>query len=131
MEIKMKVFQDVREFHLAFGHPAPEKPTMQEPAFTQRRAGWLEEEARELREATTLAEQADAYIDAMYFALGGLVELGLDPQPIWDLVHGANMAKLWPDGLAHKTPEGKVIKPEGWTPPDAAIAEEIERQIAL
>lgn len=38
----------------------------------------------------------------------------------WDLVQAANMAKVGPDGKVLKNVHGKVIKPDGWTPPDIA-----------
>jgi predicted HAD superfamily Cof-like phosphohydrolase len=135
-------FEDVRDFHKTFGHPAPDAPTVIPQDRVEARAGWLDEEAQEFRAAalpiddrndavTILAKQADAMIDGAYFNLGGLVELGIDPSPLWDIVHRANMAKLWPDGTVHRRPEdGKVIKPPGWQDPGPLIRAEVERQIA-
>ncbi|MHB8283209.1 MAG: pyrophosphohydrolase domain-containing protein [Caulobacteraceae bacterium] len=120
---------DVLEFHRAFGHPAPDRPQIQPDELVQKRAGWIEEEVEELKSAETLHDQADAYIDILYFAHGGLVELGLDPSPLWAIVQAANMAKLGPDGTPLYHPDGKVRKPEGWIAPDAALEEEIKRQI--
>ena len=116
----------VRQFHKTFGHPAPDSPTMQTTDLVSRRAGWLVEEVNELGDATTITEQADAYLDIIYFALGGLVELGIEPSPIFDLVQNANMAKVWPDGSVRVNETGKVLKPEGWEAPDAAILAYIE-----
>lgn len=114
---------DVRAFHLLFDHPAPTVPTMQSPALVERRAKWLRSEIIELEDATTLEQQADAYIDIIYFAVGGLVELGLKfTHRLWRLVQGANIAKIWPDGSIRKNEVGKVIKPDGWISPDDAIA---------
>ena len=95
-----RAWEDVRAFHLAFGYPAPEAPELLHAELVERRAAWIEEEAEELREATSVAEQADAFIDIIYFALGGLVDLGARPERLWDIVQNANMAKLWPDGRA-------------------------------
>jgi|HubBroStandDraft_6_1064221.scaffolds.fasta_scaffold1272900_2 predicted HAD superfamily Cof-like phosphohydrolase len=123
-------WEDVRAFHLAFGSPAPDAPVPLDRDKALRRAAWIEEEAQELREATTIAEQADAFIDAIYFALGGLVELGVRPGPLWDIVQGANMAKLWPDGRPRwREGDGKVIKPDGWQDPGPKLAAEIDRQL--
>lgn len=36
----------------------------------------------------------------------------------WAEVHGSNMAKLQPDGTVLRREDGKVIKPDGWLPPD-------------
>ena len=123
-------WEDVRAFHLAFGSPAPDAPAALERDKVERRAAWIEEEAQELREATTIDEQADAFIDAIYFAIGGLVEMGIRPGPLWDIVQGANMAKLWPDGRPRwRESDGKVIKPAGWENPAEKLAAEIRRQL--
>lgn len=126
---------DVRAFHLLFGHPAPLKPEMQSVVLVERRAGWIRSECTELEEAKTLEGQADAYIDIIYFAVGGLVELGLKfTHRLWRLVQGANLAKVWPDGSVRKNAVGKVTKPDGWVAPDdaiaAAIAEELHGTVA-
>ena len=127
-----RAWQDVRAFHLAFSHPAPPAPTLMDPDMAQRRAAWIEEEAQELREATTIEDQADAFIDVIYFALGGLVNLGVQPGPLWDIVQAANMAKLWPDGRPrHRESDGKVIKPDGWEDPGPKLAAEVKRQMAM
>jgi len=122
---------DVREFHMVFGHPAPNYPQMQPSERADARGKWIESEVEELREATTLTGQADAYLDIVYFAIGGLVELGVMPNRLWYLVHEANMAKRHPDGSVKRREDGKIIKPEGWVAPDEAIAEEVARQVAL
>ena len=124
------LFLQVKHFHLVFSHPTAEKPVMQSADRANARADWITEEANEIRDAQTVAEQADGYIDAIYFGIGGLVELGVDPGPLWDLVHGANMAKVQPDGSVKRREDGKIIKPEGWIAPDALIAAEIDRQTA-
>jgi predicted HAD superfamily Cof-like phosphohydrolase len=126
-----RAWEDVRTFHAAFGHPAPDTPGLLDPVAAERRASWIEEEAQELREATTLEAQADAFIDVIYFAVGGLVNLGVRPGPMWDIVQSANMAKLWPDGRPrHREGDGKVIKPDGWEDPGPKLAAEILRQLA-
>ncbi|HLI64810.1 MAG TPA: hypothetical protein VKU90_00480 [Caulobacteraceae bacterium] len=126
-----RAFEDVRAFHLAFGAPAPDGPGPLERERVLARAAWIEEEVQELREATTIADQADAFIDVIYFAVGGLVNMGIRPGPLWDIVQAANMAKLWPDGRPrYRDGDGKVIKPLGWEDPGPKLAAEIERQIA-
>jgi predicted HAD superfamily Cof-like phosphohydrolase len=124
-------FEDVIEFHTVFDHPIGDAPRMQPPERVAARAGWLEEEARELREATTIADQADAYIDSIYFALGGLVDMGVDPSPIWAIVQRANMAKVWADGsVRRRKHDGKIIKPDTWVDPKPLIEAEIARQLS-
>lgn len=123
------LYSDVRKFHVAFNHPAPDKPVMQSLAKANVRAQWIKEECEELVDARTLVDQADAYIDVIYFAVGGLVELGVYPHGLWDIVQRANMAKLGPDGKPIKDATGKTRKPEGWVAPEPQLAAEIARQI--
>lgn len=121
---------DVRLFHTMFGHPAPKKPELQTVAFVERRRRWIESECVELSDATTVADQADAYLDIIYFAVGGLVELGIKfTHRLWRLVQTANLAKVWSDGSVRKNEVGKVQKPDGWVAPDAAIAAAIQQEI--
>lgn len=61
-----------------------------------------------------IVEQADAMIDTIYFALGTLVEMGVQPDILFKIVQHANMSKLFPDGKPHYNEMGKVIKPENW-----------------
>ena len=90
--------QMVRDFHAAFDHPIASGPQMLTDDRVQRRAEWMAEEVREFCAAQTVDEQADAMVDLMYFALGTLVEMGVDGMSLFHIVHQANMAKLWPDG---------------------------------
>jgi predicted HAD superfamily Cof-like phosphohydrolase len=116
----------VRDFHLAFNHPVADKPTLLTYDQASNRAKWIVEETDELLEATNkndIYEQADAFIDIIYFALGGLVQLGVDPEPIFKVVQKANMSKLWEDGMPHYNSDGKIIKPEGWQDPHDQIVE--------
>lgn len=66
--------------------------------------------------ATT--ELADGLLDTIYIAVGWLRAMGLGPQELWDEVHRSNMAKADPVTCKLlKREDGKVIKPEGWQPP--------------
>lgn len=74
--------------------------------------------------------QSDALTDAAYFVLGSFVEMGVDPQPLLDIVQQANMAKLGADGKPIiRESDGKIMKPEGWEPPEAKLEVEIKRQV--
>lgn len=61
-------------------------------------------------------------IDVIYFALGTLVEMGIEPDELFNIVQNANMSKLFPDGKPHYNEIGKVIKPEGWEDPHKKLA---------
>ena len=126
-----KEWNDVREFQLKFGHPVASVPAMIDRKRALSRAKWMNEEVAEFLIADSIYEQADAMIDLMYFALGTMVEMGLEPDELFDIVQKANMAKLWPDGKPHYNPkDGKVIKPEGWEDPAPKIRACIDRATA-
>lgn len=81
-----------------------------------------------------LIGQMDAFTDILYFANGGFVEASVEPEPIFELVHSANMGKIFPDGKPHYNEVGKVIKPEHWErdyAPEPKITAEVKRQIEL
>ena len=125
-----KEWNDVREFHEKFGHPVAERPVMIDKRRALSRAKWMQEEVAEFLIADDIYEQADAMIDLMYFALGTMVEMGLEADELFDIVQQANMAKLWPDGKPHyNTKDGKVIKPEGWEDPAPKIKAYIDSVI--
>ncbi len=117
-----KEWNDVRMFNEKFGHPVADQPGMIEKGRALSRAKWMNEEVAEFLVADTIYDQADAMIDLMYFALGTLVEMGLEPDELFNIVHDANMAKLWPDGKPHYNPkDNKVIKPDTWEDPAPKI----------
>ena len=117
----------VREFHKKFGHPISDKPVFLPKERVKVRSEWMYEEIDELGEAADIVEQADAMIDLIYFALGTMVEIGVPPEAIFDIVHKANMSKLWNDGKPHYNNDGKTMKPENWEDPYKIIKNEIEK----
>ena len=121
-------FDDVREFHARFGHPVRDAPALLTAERAAARAAWMQEEVAEFLAAHSVPDQADAMIDLIYFALGTLVEMGVRPEKLFEIVHAANMTKLWPDGTPRFRHDGKTVKPPSWVDPEAAIREEIERQ---
>jgi len=124
-----KQYEMVKEFHEKFGHPNPGKPTKLTPERVAKRTTWMHEELREFNEAEFLVDQADAMIDLAYFVIGTLVEMGVRPDNLFEIVHQANMSKVWPDGSVRRNPDGKIIKPPGWEGPEEKLAAEIISQI--
>ena len=84
------------------------------------------------KEDTPLVGEVDGLIDLLYFTYGSFVLMGVDPEPIFDLVHQANMGKLFPDGKPHYDPDtNKVLKPANWEEkhaPEEKIKTELEKQ---
>lgn len=75
-----------------------------------------------------IADQADALVDIYYYSLNAACKKGINLSSIFNVVHEANMAKRdLKTNKFLKREDGKIIKPEGWTPPD--VDGEIKRQI--
>jgi predicted HAD superfamily Cof-like phosphohydrolase len=124
-------YEDVKLFQKTFDHPVGEFPQRLTEERKAARLSWMQEELDEYKEASTVHDEADALIDALYFIFGTFVEMGVNPAPLFDIVQKANMAKLFPDGTVHRRPEdGKVIKPPDWVAPEPQLIEEITRQMA-
>lgn len=121
-------FDQVREFHSRFGHPVADRPRLLPAPRAAARAEWMREEVDEFLSAENVVDQADAMIDLIYFAVGTLVEMGVRPARLFDIVHQANMAKLWEDGAPRWREDGKTVKPPSWRDPADEIRGEIERQ---
>lgn len=122
-------FEMVKRFQQAMDQPVAVVPTAMRLQRKLQRFEYLAEELMEFRAANELVDQADAMIDLIYLALGTLVELGVHPEPLFQIVQDANMSKLWPDGKAHHNPEtGKVMKPPTFIRPEPLLLAEIERQ---
>ena len=80
----------------------------------------------------SIVGQIDALVDLLYLTYGSFALMGVDPKPFFDIVHVANMGKIFPDGTAHYHPvTHKILKPDDWEEkyaPEGRIAEELERQ---
>ncbi len=122
-------WQLVKEFHEKFGHPVSDKPQFMPKERAEKRYAWMLEEINEFIEAEDLVEQSDAMIDLIYFTLGTLVEMGVKPEKLFEIVHKANLSKLWEDGKPHFNEMGKTIKPSGWEDPHEKLQEEINSQL--
>ncbi len=89
----------------------------------------VKDELQELAEAKNFTEEVDALIDIIYYCLQHLSNTGLQIEPIWNLVHRANMTKFGPGGYLNEI--GKWVKPPNFIPPDEDIRKEIEYQIQV
>ena len=117
----------VREFHAKFNRPHRIHPFTSDVDWVahKKRGMWVQSEVDELFQAIaddSLPDLADAYLDIVYFAIGGLVELGINGSPLMAAVHEANMAKINVPGVP------KIQKPEGWKEPPIAALIEAQRK---
>ena len=116
----MSMFTDVRNFQRAFGQLVGEKPELPDSKERTLRMKLLAEEMYEYTAAENdndIVEIADALADIIYIACGTAVAYGIPLDDVFEEVHASNMAKLV-DGKPIYREDGKVLKPEGWKPPD-------------
>jgi predicted HAD superfamily Cof-like phosphohydrolase len=82
----------------------------------------IQEETDELWAANAAAnptECLDALIDIMVVTIGAIHSLGVDGEGAWAEVMRSNLDKIDPiTGFVKKREDGKVLKPEGWKPPE-------------
>jgi predicted HAD superfamily Cof-like phosphohydrolase len=113
------MFNKVQEFQTAvLGKQFPEKPVMLASEKMDDLRGRIIEELDEMAVSEchgNLPEVADALIDMIYFALGGLHQMGIDADRVFDDVHAANMRKV--AGKTKRNQEDDAAKPEDWAPP--------------
>lgn len=76
--------------------------------------------------------QGDALTDTMYFLIGTFVEMGILPQPLFEIVQASNMSKLFTDEngvkYAKYREDGKIQKSPEFFAPEQKLKEEVLRQ---
>lgn len=117
----MTNYKLVRMMHDKFGIETPPEPRSLETAVMVGRFEMMLEELVELmraHRAGDLAEEADALVDLVVFAMGTAVLMGLPWDDVFGEVMRANLAKE--RGVGKRRNGLDLVKPEGWTPPDVA-----------
>lgn len=113
-------YKDVKEFQTAVGQNVGQAPAFPDHAERRLRMKLLEEEFLEYMEGETTSDLeniAKELADIIYIVCGTAVSYGIPLDRVFDEVHRSNMAKLV-DGKPIRREDGKILKPEGWTPPD-------------
>lgn len=133
----------VEEFHRKFDQPWPDKPDLGNEDTNALRLALILEELKELGDAlgyklvydgerggvgfvdngqsgVDKVGAFDALCDIQYVLDGTFGSLGYAAWKDAGLaeVHRSNMSKVWSDGSVRKHPNGKVMKPPSFTPPD-------------
>jgi len=114
------MYQDVKEFQTAVGQNVGETPAFPDGPERALRMKLLEEEFNEYQQGeykNDLENIAKELADIIYIVCGTAVSYGIPLDKVFDAVHASNMAKLV-DGKPVRRADGKILKPEGWTPPD-------------
>lgn len=123
--------EKLKEFHRVFGAAARETPGVADSDTMHLRFSLMREELDETAGAMlklnysvderqtqeALCDVADGLADLCYVVIGTAVAYGIPLDRVFDEVHRANMAKA-PNGVIRRREGGKILKPEGWQPPD-------------
>lgn len=84
----------------------------------------ITEEYNELQEALAnkdAVETLDALTDILVVTIGAMNSMGADGEGAWREVMATNFAKIdRRTGKVLRRDDGKVLKPEGWEPPNLA-----------
>ena len=79
----------------------------------------IREEVKELEDAETHVDALDALTDILVVTVDAIHSMGADGEGAWNEVMHTNFAKIDAvTGKVRKREDGKVLKPEGWTPPN-------------
>jgi predicted HAD superfamily Cof-like phosphohydrolase len=117
-----KVFTDVAVFLKAVGQEMPAFPQQNVSAQAQLYKKLIIEEVEEFWkavEASDDVEEIDACFDMMWVIIGYMKSRGWDCEQIWDEGAKSNLSKIDPvTGLVNRRDDGKILKPEGWKPPN-------------
>jgi len=118
------IVKSLLEFNEAFEIPGLDEPAIGPQELVELRIKLLTEEVQEYAEAARtgdLVEVLDALADIGYILAGTIINHGMQHifDEAFDEVHRSNMAKLV-DGKVLRREDGKVMKPEGWMPPQLA-----------
>lgn len=78
----------------------------------------IKEEYQEYLDAIEPTDELDACMDMIWVILGYCYMRGWNVNDAWKEVARSNLAKINPGtGKVIKNEHGKVMKPDGWTPP--------------
>ena len=118
-----KTFTDVEVFLIACGQKHANTPVPPND-LSQLYFNLIKEEYEEFMEACLAnddAEQLDACFDMMWVIIGYMKSRGWDCEQAWDEGAKSNLIKIDPiTGKVIRREDGKILKPEGWKPPNFA-----------
>jgi len=118
---------EVKKFTDACHNNLPQVPTPLTKEQVKFITKMVNDELKELDEAKDVTGQADALVDAIYYILDQSVRSGIDLDPLFAIVSGANQSKIV-DGKVIRREDGKIMKPKGWVDPKPLLQKEMEDQ---
>ncbi len=124
-------FELVGDFMEAVGQDVHMTPLKPDRDIVDLRLDLIQEELEELEVGVgndDIVEIADALTDLLYVIYGTGHAFGIDLDECFLEVHRSNMSKLGPDGRVLRREDGKILKPEGYFPPDLEAVLDISSQ---
>lgn len=113
--MQTNVFEDQAKFMRACDQTVGEVNYQQKLLYLN----LIDEEVKELKMSETAQDELDALIDILVVTVGAIHSAGYDAAGAWQEVMRTNFAKIDPvTGKVRKREDGKVLKPDGWQPPD-------------
>ena len=111
----MSVFADQAMFMRACGQTVGQKNREQFELYMS----LIREEFDELQGARTHDQVFDALLDLIVVCIGAGHSAGYPMELGWDAVTISNLRKIDPTtGKVERRDDGKILKPEGWRPPN-------------
>ena len=108
-------FRDQEKFMRACDQTVGEKNTDQYHLYLK----LVMEEVDELKASMDPEDDLDALIDILVVTIGAIHSMGADAEGAWKEVMRTNFTKIDHEtGKVRKREDGKVLKPQGWEPPD-------------
>ena len=113
-----KVFTDVQVFMSAAGQTTNEK-NIEQSSLYHRLICEEYNEYIQAKNANDEVEEIDACFDMIWVIVGYMMSRGWNCSAIWDEGAVSNLRKIDKETRkVLKREDGKVLKPEGWQPPD-------------
>lgn len=116
-----KVFTDVEVFLLACGQSHSKVPVSHND-LSNLYLTLIKEEQKEFWDAILAdddAEQLDACFDMIWVIVGYMKARGWDCSASWDEGAASNLSKIDKNtGFVTRREDGKILKPDGWQPPN-------------
>ena len=108
-------FRDQEKFMIASGQSTTDENQAQYKMYLD----LIDEEVQELKDSTTPEDDLDALVDILVVTIGAIYSRGANPEGAWREVMATNLAKIdRVTGKVRRRDDGKILKPEGWTPPN-------------
>jgi len=120
-EITLNTSNAVRDFMLAADQEVSDTLRIETTDQSILYKKLIQEEFEEFVEAyeqNDIVEIADACADLIWVIEGYCYSRGIDLQRVWDEVTRSNHSKISENGKVLKRDDGKVMKPDTYSPPD-------------